>query len=418
MSEEGNKYFKGGEPTWANACVGENGNPSYTEYYKGYSKAANVLLDAVISDKGVRLWLDDFIYPICFNFRHSIELRLKDICQHYISEIFTIKNTPFSFDHTGSHDIGIIWEFVKQKAVIAERNSERFIEEIDEFIIELSAIDATGQVFRYPFSKRNEKHLVRESIINVIDLKTQFNRVESVLDKFSNFMSEALDNYRLGYFSGDLSRNDLIDIANHLPDRNTWREPLFKQVRESLKSKYALSNRAFSKAIAVIENTHDLAKMIGLELPLYGCDKDTVRLAFLMSGFYLRRSSINELVVVNGAINPCDGNNAEKIKNRIMASLKRRTILERKFRDRFDSVSISGLLALFYSNQGNSKDYQREYERRARYEANFEDLMHVVEKLNFPFEVVKNLYSLGYVELADELKLKFISNPDFLKDLE
>ncbi|WP_162271114.1 hypothetical protein, partial [Morganella psychrotolerans] len=137
-----------------------------------------------------------------------------------------------------------------------------------------------------------------------------------------------------------------------------------------------------------------------------------------MSGFYLRRSSINELVVVNGAINPCDGNNAEKIKNRIMASLKRRTILERKFRDRFDSVSISGLLALFYSNQGNSKDYQREYERRARYEANFEDLMHVVEKLNFPFEVVKNLYSLGYVELADELKLKFISNPDFLKDLE
>ena len=76
MSEEGNKYFKGGEPTWANACVGENGNPSYTEYYKGYSKAANVLLDAVISDKGVRLWLDDFIYPICFNFRHSIEFIL------------------------------------------------------------------------------------------------------------------------------------------------------------------------------------------------------------------------------------------------------------------------------------------------------------------------------------------------------
>lgn len=407
MIEEGNKYFKAGEPAWANACVGENGNPSYAEYYKGYSKAANVLLDAVIANKGVHLWTDSFIYPICFNFRHSIELRLKDICQHYISEIFAIKNEPFNFDHTGSHDIGRIWGFVKQNSVKAERNSEKFIEEIDEFIMELSTIDSTGQVFRYPFSNGSERHLVREGIINVIDLKTQFNRVELELDEFSNFMSDALINYQLGYFSGVLSRNDLVDIANRLPDRCAWRDPDFLQVKDELKLKYDLTNRAFSKAINIIETTHDLAKMIGLELQLYGCDESDIKLAFLMSKFFLRHRNINQLTVVSGTINPCNGHNAAIILERIKVSSKRKDILHRKFRDRFNSISISGILALFYGDHSNSKGYQREFERRAGNEANFVDLMHVIEKLNFNKDVINNLYNLGHARLADKLKSKF-----------
>ena len=40
-----NKTFTGSGPTWANACVGDNGQPNYIEYSKGYSKAANLLLN-------------------------------------------------------------------------------------------------------------------------------------------------------------------------------------------------------------------------------------------------------------------------------------------------------------------------------------------------------------------------------------
>ncbi|HFD3588735.1 hypothetical protein [Vibrio parahaemolyticus] len=38
-----NATFCGGKPTWANACVGDNGSLSYVEYAMGFSKA--VLFD-------------------------------------------------------------------------------------------------------------------------------------------------------------------------------------------------------------------------------------------------------------------------------------------------------------------------------------------------------------------------------------
>lgn len=71
-----NQTFTGSEPTWANACVGDNGQPNYIEYSKGYSKAANLLLNNVLNTRGKEV--DLYIYPICFNMRHSIELRIKE----------------------------------------------------------------------------------------------------------------------------------------------------------------------------------------------------------------------------------------------------------------------------------------------------------------------------------------------------
>ena len=407
MCGDDNKYFKGGEPIWANACVGENGEPSYAEYYSGYSKAANVLLDVVISDKGVHLWVDDFIYPICFNFRHSIELRLKDICLNYISKIFSIKNKRFEFNHTGTHDIGIIWEFVKNNSAAVERRTLFFIEKINEFIVELSRIDATGQVFRYPYSNESKKHLTKESIINIIVLKKQFNMVEGVLKKFSDFMSEVLDNYKCGYFSDDLSRNDLIDIAENLPVRSAWCEPSFLRVKEEIKSKYALSNKSFSRAINVIEETHDLARMIGLELPLYGCDKDTVKLAFIMSKFYLGSNDASTLAVENGIISPSDENNVEQIQNQMIKSFNRQKIIYNKYDAKFSASSISGIRALYYGGSNNSKEYQKIYDINVSTSFEFEELMHVIKKTSFPYKVIKNLYSLGHKHLADELKSKF-----------
>ncbi|WP_144139358.1 hypothetical protein [Providencia rettgeri] len=417
MYGDTNKYFKGGEPTWANACVGENGEPSYAEYSSGYSKAANVLLDAVISDEGVHLWVDDFIYPICFNFRHSIELRLKDICQNYIREIFIIKNKGFEFNHSGTHDIGKIWGFVKTNAIAVDRSTINYIEKVDEFIVELSCIDATGQVFRYPYSNESEKHLIKESTINVILLKEQFNMVEGVLKEFSDFMSEALDDYAFGYFSDDLSRNDLIDIAKSLPTRGAWREPLFLQVKNELKSKYALSNRSFSRAIEFIENTHDLARMIELELPLYGSDKDSVKLAFVMSKFYLDYRNASGLAAENGIITvgPEDFN---VLAQSIRKGSKRVEIIMNRCDGKLSSESISGIRALYYSDGNKSKEYQRTYELFNSAGSEIKDLVHVIKKNDFPFKVVRNLFCLGQLHLADELKSKFTFHPTSKSTLE
>ncbi|WP_342247873.1 hypothetical protein [Pseudomonas sp. OTU2001] len=74
MAGNKNSTFCSSEPTWANACVGNNGSPGYFEYSKGFSTAANLLIDQVLSRK-MDLEIDDLVYPVCFNMRHSVELR-------------------------------------------------------------------------------------------------------------------------------------------------------------------------------------------------------------------------------------------------------------------------------------------------------------------------------------------------------
>ncbi|TOQ18334.1 hypothetical protein CGH00_23400, partial [Vibrio parahaemolyticus] len=102
-----NSTFCGAEPFWANACVGNNGNPTYVQYSKGYSQAANTLIDLVLSGRGIEFAVDDFIYPVCFNMRHSIELRLKGAIEELI-KIAEIRDLSLEFNLSGSHDIGNI----------------------------------------------------------------------------------------------------------------------------------------------------------------------------------------------------------------------------------------------------------------------------------------------------------------------
>jgi hypothetical protein len=99
-----NQTFRGAEPSWANACVGENGDPSYVEYARGFSKAANILIRAVLKDRSIHLTTDEFVYPICFNMRHSIELRLKGAIEA-LQKLATLKSERLPFNIKGTHDL-------------------------------------------------------------------------------------------------------------------------------------------------------------------------------------------------------------------------------------------------------------------------------------------------------------------------
>lgn len=105
-----NSTFRGGWPARANACVGNNGSPSYVEYAKGFSKAANLIIDRALDDENVHFHVDDMVYPACFNMRHSVELRLKGAIED-LEVIAKWKGRRIEFDLVGSHDIGNIWAF-------------------------------------------------------------------------------------------------------------------------------------------------------------------------------------------------------------------------------------------------------------------------------------------------------------------
>jgi len=116
--------------------------------------AANILLNQVISSRG-SCSVDALIYPICFNMRHSVELRLKGAIEEVI-KIGNIKKLNLSFDLPGSHDIGKIWGFFKNESVKLDKRYENVIVSLNQTITDIAEIDATGQTFRYPIDSKSQ----------------------------------------------------------------------------------------------------------------------------------------------------------------------------------------------------------------------------------------------------------------------
>ncbi|MGV2836945.1 hypothetical protein, partial [Pseudomonas shirazensis] len=264
-----NSTFCGADPGWANACVGNNGSPGYYDYAKGFSKAANVLIDQVIAGRGNDLSVDDFVYPVCFNMRHSVELRLKGAIEE-LAHVSTAKGQALKFDLVGSHDIGNIWNFFKRESEALDKRYTEINDKIDSTISDIAEVDATGQVFRYPESNDNQKHLTDVASINFCRLKIKFAELEKGLDLLHSLNVCLREEYFQGTFTLSFSRPMLYGLALELPAIATWSNPEFGAVKRSLMDKYDVGSRELSRAIDKIKAHYYLSSLIGAPLPLKG----------------------------------------------------------------------------------------------------------------------------------------------------
>jgi len=61
--------------------------------------------------------------------------------------------------------------FYNQDLLFIDKRYNPFIEKLDEYILDISSVDATGQTFRYPVDNESKKHLTEVSNISVVILK-------------------------------------------------------------------------------------------------------------------------------------------------------------------------------------------------------------------------------------------------------
>lgn len=256
-----NRTFRGFEPTWANACVGDNGSPQIIDYANGFAAAANILLNQVIEDEGIHHYVDDLVYPIGFNIRHAVELRLKATAISLKQLSSYLSRIP-DFDLNGSHDIGLIWKYIKEHSEKLDKRYKPLITKLDRYIFDIATIDATGQVFRYPFNTENKKHLVDVAVINLVLLKYKFSKLEVYLGELHSLNTELLEEYSLNSYTPNLSRAELFELAKMLPHRNEWGETNFDEVKQNIKSKFGISSNELSKAINIIKSHFELAQYI------------------------------------------------------------------------------------------------------------------------------------------------------------
>lgn len=422
-----NLTFRGSDPFWANACVGNNGHPTYVDYAEGFSKAANLMLDKVIENEGHNYYVDVFIYPICFNMRHSVELRLKGTVEQ-LQKLAKLKGKNLDFNLAASHDIGNIWNFIKFEAQILDKRYLSFLNQLDDYILDIADIDATGQTFRYPTDSEENRHLTNVSTINICVLKNSFSRLEKILDYMNHFNFSIEEEYALKTFTEHLSRAQLFELARQLPARNTWTNDNFANIKENIKGMFSISGKELSKAIKIIEKNYEMASLISALRPLKGATLDDLTVFF---DEWIKFHGIEKLKapLTEESISFAQKEDLEVVCQAVIEKSKIVSDCWEVLDKHLNPVSVSDLKALFYFGKdcmNYSENYVRYYEiylpkiKSAKEEFSTQykqEILHLLRKPNAFEEILKSLYFLGHSDLAEKLieKYKFDECSDLLE---
>ncbi|MNJ38765.1 hypothetical protein D3C77_336180 [compost metagenome] len=399
-----NSTFRSAEPTWANACVGDNGSPSYVEYARGFSKAANLLISTVLEDRSIQFTADLFVYPICFNMRHSVELRLKGAIAS-LQNLAALKQKRLDFNLKGTHDLYKIWSYFKTESIQIDDRFHYINQKIDTTILDIAEVDPTGQTFRYPYNTKSVKHLTDESNINIAVLERHFKKLEEGLDELLWLYDWLTDEYNHSNLK-KIQRNKIFALANDLPPRSAWGDETFSSIKLQLREKHQLSSNQLTKAIRYIESNYSLASIIGIEKPLLGVTSD----------------DIEELATIwiddNADIKHLNTDND------ILAASAASIALEELFNQRRTDWSAleklatpektAGLHSLFYFAYDHK--FTEYYERIHTHHlakmqilatqenaAIKKQLKNIYHKANFLHHIIKSLFILGHSALAERI---------------
>src|SRR5258708_10840635 len=146
-------------------CVGTNGGPyNFGSYALGYFEAGTRLMRDVHRD---RTYLDLLVYPLCFLYRHGIELSIKHLLR--IVPLLFCENCNPDLDHSLLKNWNRLRGFlVRQRQKYPEEPliSEETLGWIDTVLQEFVSVDPNSLVFRYPEAKDEKPPLQEKTHVN------------------------------------------------------------------------------------------------------------------------------------------------------------------------------------------------------------------------------------------------------------
>jgi hypothetical protein len=184
-----NDVFKHIDNDQPNACVGNNGGPyDLYDYAKGYFDATKILLENI---DGGGVLIDLVVYPICFNFRHAVELYIK----YVITDLAKVKGTAHTFKT--HHTLSKNWRAAKSllKQIETTEDDLAYFEKVITCIDEVDPNN--GQTFRFPESIKGDKHLLEWSTINLPTIKAHNQKIAAIAHTWHHRIESALEHSRI-----------------------------------------------------------------------------------------------------------------------------------------------------------------------------------------------------------------------------
>ena len=404
-----NNTFKGiHHLSHLNACVGNNGQPDLPEYAGGFMDAALRLGELVI-EKDIENSIDEFIYPIAFNIRHSVEMWLK----YFLKQLTSIRSDKLlkppqngetekaitDDDMTRTHNINIFWDWFKFNSQKRDLRLIELNQRMDEYITDIGEIDPTGQTFRYPYNTESQKHLVKTPVINLVNLTKRIMELKELIKELKYLLLELIDEYDTGTYTKNLSRAQLAYISRKIPPKAEWSLPVFEEIKEKLKAEFNIGSKEYSEALNIIQKHREFSENIGLLVALKSATKDDIK-AFLDTWLVFHSEEERNMNAFDAAMD--SGLRQKKyqaLENAISAI-------------QLNSQADIGAIFYLARNPKYSETYEQLFDRECEdvtYSQRDKDsalqyLSHFLSKVNFVENMVVSLRLLGQSQLLCELK--------------
>ena len=266
------------EPISRRACIGENTgiNSKYRDMAicDGYCKAAELLY------QNMGVWEDIIVYPFMYCVRHSHEIILK-INLKMLRELKEIKQPTETMTRVGffSHDLKVLVDRIKELLSLDRRLDEQFgswFNESVDMLLEEFYEDTQSDAFRYTYNKQDGINLNNHHIIATNIVYDKFCRASKVFRLLNQQLHVLLEEYGLPTHTQNLSRQDLANIADRLPQYNTWGDENFKKILLGIRSEFKISQRELNKAVSIIKNHREFCVKIGRELQYGSLSMETL----------------------------------------------------------------------------------------------------------------------------------------------
>jgi hypothetical protein len=158
-------------------------------YIEGYKEAADSLIEEAIESQSVKK-IDTYVFPICFLYRHYLELMLKTLFLKYSKKNHDEKKKLIN---NAKHNLDKIWKEVKFVLVECSTDEEmEDVENAERYIKQIHEYDKDSFSFRYPMKLSLEKIHKNWQYLDLRNLKEGI----SELYKFLNYVDLNLGSKR------------------------------------------------------------------------------------------------------------------------------------------------------------------------------------------------------------------------------
>lgn len=162
---------------WQNIVEDELNINGLTEfgYISGYKDAADDLVEQTLGTELINLYM----FPIVFLYRNYLELVLKNIIITKVPKKDLNKYTE-KFNHDLKKTFKVVIKLIKDEL------SEKDIEKIYSVVSEFHTFDKNSFNFRYYFDKKANSTLPNVLSVDLIKLREEIDKVDSILYSYYN----------------------------------------------------------------------------------------------------------------------------------------------------------------------------------------------------------------------------------------